>query len=153
MSFDELLRARRLRPHETTPEEIAALFARARRDHRHARVSTDSEDWRFIAGYSAALSLATIPMVASGYRASGPGHHVTVITALPASLGSEAQELTRYLNECREVRNQALYEKPGLATKDQVENLLSAVEELRARVLAWLEENRPELLPDVADDA
>lgn len=148
MSFEDLRRSRRLRPHDTSPEEIRGLLQKARRDLQHARVADDSEDWRFIAAYSAALSLCTIPVAASGYRASGPGHHATIIYALSASFGSEAVKLMNYLDDCRELRNEALYEKPGLASVEEVEQLITVVEKLREFVLAWLAEEHPKLLPE-----
>lgn len=148
MSFEELLRAKSLRPHKPTVSEIRDLADSALRDLRHVAATTDSDDWRFIAAYSAALSPATIPLAASGYRASGPGHHVTVINALPASLGEDAQELAIYLNECRALRNKALYDQPYLVTPGKVRELVSALQELQQRVLAWLAEEHPELLPD-----
>jgi hypothetical protein len=152
MSFEDFLRAKRLRRHETSPEEIGHLLLRAQRDLEHARVSEDSQDWRFIAAYSAALSLCAIPVVASGYRASGPGHHVTIIKALPAAFGPEATKLMNYLDDCRELRNQVLYEKPGLIAVEEVDQLMSVVVRLRESVLAWLAEEHPSLLPDIGPD-
>jgi len=148
MSFDELLQAKRLRPHEPTAEEIGDLFDRAMRDLQHARQTTDSQDWRFIAAYSAARAIATVPLAASGFRASGPGHHATVIAALPASLGPDALGLKAYLNQCRALRNRALYDEAHLVTAERVEELLEAVADLRRLVLTWLAENHPDLLPE-----
>ncbi len=148
MSFDELLRARRLTHHEPNASEIEALLKRVQRDVHHARVSSDSEDWRFIAAYSAALALATIVVAASGFRARGAGHHVTIMAALPAALGDEATEMARYLNECRDLRNALLYDEPGPVTPEQVARLIAEAERLRECVLAWLEEHHPDLLPE-----
>ncbi|MFW6156904.1 MAG: hypothetical protein ACOC7J_06270 [Armatimonadota bacterium] len=148
MSFEDLLQANRLRPHEPTLSEIRDLIDGALRDLRHVAATTDSDDWRFIAAYSAALSLATVPLVASGYRASGPGHHATVIKALPASIGAQVQELSVYLDECRALRNKALYDQPHIATPSKVKELLEAVDELQKCVLTWLAEQHPELLPE-----
>jgi len=44
MTYDELLRARRIREHKGTPEEIRQALARADRDLRTARVIM-AEDW------------------------------------------------------------------------------------------------------------
>ena len=148
MSFEDFLRRNRLRPHEPTVTEIRDLIDSALRDLRHVAATTDSDDWRFIAAYSAALSLATIPLAASGYRASGPGSHVTTINALPAALGTDVRELSVYLSECRALRNRALYDQPHLVTSSKVSELIEAVDELQERVLAWLAEEHPELQPE-----
>ncbi len=152
MSLDDLLRAKRLITHEPSVREIRDLIDKAERDLRHAETVHDSEDWRFIVVYNAGLSLATIPLAALGFRASGPGHHVTVITALPASLGEDAHELMLHLNEARALRNRALYDQPHIVTADRVDELLDSVEELRRLVLAWLAEEHPELLPGHASE-
>lgn len=148
MSFDGLLATKRLAPHETSPAEVDALLRRVERDLRHARLSSDSEDWRFIAAYSAALSLATIVLAASGFRARGAGHHLTTISALPFALGDEARATSEYLNECREIRNEVLYDTPGRVERAEVERLMAEVELLRERVLTWLAEQHAELLPE-----
>ena len=147
MSFEQLLRAKRLRPHEPSQSEIRDLTEGAFRDLRHVQESSDL-DWRFIAAYSAALSLATVPLVASGFRAQGAGHHVTVIAALPESLGPEAAELAAALNEFRALRNKALYDQPYIVTADRVRALLAVVDELQQLVLQWLAEHHRELLPE-----
>ncbi len=146
MSLNDLLRTKRLRPHEPTTSEMKHLLDSALRDLRHVRQAADT-DWRFIAAYSAALSLATIPLAASGFRATGAGHHVTIIAALPAILGPDVQELEAYLQECRSLRNKAMYDQPYLVTAENVRELVQAVDELQQRVLAWLADEHPELVP------
>ena len=147
-SFDDLLAVKRLAPHEPTAAEVDALLRRAERDLRHALVSADSEDWRFIAAYSAALALATVVLAASGFRARGAGHHLTTIGALPLGLGNEVAVASSYLNDCRELRNEVLYDEPGGVKRAEVERLIGEVERLRGHVLAWLAEQHPDLLPE-----
>ncbi len=73
---------------------------------------------------------------------------MTIIKALPVSFGPEAVKLMNYLDDCRELRNETLYEKPGLVSVEEVEQLISVVEKLREFALAWLVEEHPELLPE-----
>ncbi len=73
---------------------------------------------------------------------------MTIIKALPVSLGPKAMKLMNYLDHCRELRNEALYEKPGLASVEEVEQLMSVVGKLRKWLLTWLAEEHPELLPE-----
>ncbi|MGB8354355.1 MAG: hypothetical protein WCD79_10735 [Chthoniobacteraceae bacterium] len=57
-----------LRPHKTSPQEIADLLAIVERDLADAEGAI-SADWRFGIAYNAALKLCTILLSASGYRA------------------------------------------------------------------------------------
>ena len=72
---------------------------------------------------------------------------MTIIAALPASLGPDSHELMAYLNECRALRNKALYDQPYLVTAEKVSELLQAADELQALVIAWLAAEHPGLLP------
>lgn len=56
-----------LKPHQTSPQEIAGLLAIVERDLEDATGSI-SPDWRFGIAYNAALKLCTILLHASGYR-------------------------------------------------------------------------------------
>ena len=56
--------------HETSAEEIVALFAIVERDLANAKVVGLSEDWRLNIAYNAALQAATAALAASGFRAA-----------------------------------------------------------------------------------
>ncbi len=59
MSFEELLRQRRIHPHRATPEEIARLLALADRDIKMARrTMAEDWDWAFSIAYNAVLQAA-----------------------------------------------------------------------------------------------
>ncbi len=57
-----------LKPHKTSPKEIANLLAIARRDVTDAEEGGMSTDWQFGIAYNAALKLCTALLYASGYR-------------------------------------------------------------------------------------
>ncbi len=94
------------------------------------------------------MGLAMVALAAAGYRARSSGHHVTVLEALPNALGEDLRPVSDYLDDCRELRHTLTYERVGLATHDDVTEVLETVEELRERVLAWLAQEHPELLPE-----
>lgn len=78
-----------LRPHQTSPSQIAELFAIADRDLADARTERLSSDWQFGIAYNAALKLCTILLYAEGYRPEKNLAHFRTLQALPLILGSE----------------------------------------------------------------
>lgn len=149
MSLDDLVGQGRLRLHKSSPEEIARLLTKTRRDVSDARVTALSLDGRFMAGYNAALSLATMVLAAAGYRASGQAHHMTVFEAFPLVMGADLQALGEYYDACRQKRNRALYNETGQATRRDVEDLIASVEAFEQRVRGWLRANHPHLVPEL----
>lgn len=98
MSFDDLLKAGRIRPLSATRQDVHLLLSRARLQLADARIEATSLDGRFTAAYHAALNLATIPLLASGFRPSGAGHHVTIVAGLRAALGPNEGDFAKMLD-------------------------------------------------------
>ena len=145
MSLSDLANQERLTEHRTTAQEVHSLLTRAKRDLADAGVDQVSLDRRFMAAYSAVLSLATIPLACAGYRAVRH-RHFTTFEALPLAMGQEIQELADYFDTARQKRNQAQYDQAGVATITEVEELIQTATEFRGRVVRWLHENHPQLL-------
>lgn len=145
MNLTELLKAGRLRKHSTSSQEIGNLLATAERDLTDATVEAVSLDRRFMAAYSGALALATIPLACAGYRPRRD-HHLTVFQALPLVMGTEMQQLSEYFDTCRQKRHQALYNQVGQATASEVEELIESVATFNTQVEQWLRDNHPELV-------
>ena len=135
-----------LQEHQTSPSEIQGMWSIVRRDLVDA-TGPVSADWRFGIAYNAALKLCTILLHASGYRAVRDQHHHRTIAVLPLILGSESQADAAYLDTCRAKRNTVEYDLAGAATDADAAELLNFANELKGQVMAWLQENRPELLP------
>ncbi|MCD6350748.1 MAG: hypothetical protein J7M26_01405 [Armatimonadetes bacterium] len=95
--------------------------------------------------YHAALALAMAVLAASGYRARGPAHHVTLFEALPLVMGEDVGAISEYLDVCRQKRHQALYGKLGQVTETQVREIVEVVRVLGVTVRSWLAAYRPEL--------
>ena len=146
MSLQDWLDRNDLKPHQTSPREIADLLEVVERDLKDASVTAISPDRRFATAYNAVLQLATIVLCASGYRASGQGHHWITISALPDILGPDAQELTDYLDHCRKKRHGVDYDRAYSLSTEDVEELLQETTSFRDEVLEWLKENHPDLL-------
>jgi hypothetical protein len=136
-----------LRPHQTSPQEIADLAAIVTRDLADAAGSI-SADWRFGIAYNASLKLCTILLHAAGYRPEKTLQHYRTIAALPEILGDQWQDQADYLETCRRKRNIVEYERAGVVTEQDAAELAAFCQELRLEVLAWLHQHRPGLAPD-----
>jgi hypothetical protein len=89
-----------------------------------------------------------VALHASGYAApKGPGQHKRGIDSLPYTLGREWSDVANYVEQCSRLRGQALYERVGVASEEEVTELLQTAEQLRTDVLAWLKTNHADLLP------
>jgi len=136
----------RLRPHETSTEEVADLMRIVDDGLADARVELITIDRRFCAAYDAGRALADVVLRSAGYRTVGSGRHVTVFEALPLILGEDCAALGTYLDTCRAKRNVAEYDRVGEIMSGEVTELIEAVEALRDEVLEWLQTHHPELV-------
>ena len=129
-----------LRRHRTSRREIADLLAVAERDLSDAKVAALSLDRRFATAYSGALQLATIILAASGFRAVAQrGHHVVTWQALPELMGVSMRETAVYFDSCRALRNRSDYDRTGVVSAAEVDEVLREAEAFRDRVLEWLD--------------
>jgi len=104
-----------------------------------------SDDWRFGIAYNAALKLCTILLYTEGFKAERTLQHYRTIQALPLILGEERKRDAKYLDSCRAKRNIVEYDYVGGVTRDDADELIEFVKELKADVLDWLNKNHPEL--------
>ena len=135
-----------LRPHQTSPQEIADLLAIVERDLADAEGNI-SADWRFGIAYNGVLKLCTILLQASGYRAEKNLQHYRTIAALPLILGKQREDDADYLEVCRRKRNTTEYDRAGAATTEDASELVAFAKQLRTEVLDWLKQHHPDLVP------
>ncbi len=132
--------------HRTSRREIADLFAVVDRDMKDTRVTAVSSDRRFAIAYSAVLGLASVVLAASGYRATARrGHHAVTLQALPEIMGEDVRDLATYFDSCRTLRNASDYDRAGVVSSSDVDELLREAVAFRGHVLAWLREAHPRL--------
>ena len=136
-----------LRPHETSRQEIADLFAIVARDLGDAERDI-STDWRFGIAYNAALKLCMILLHASGYRPEKALQHYRTIAALPEILGDRWKDEADYLETCRRRRNIAEYDRAGLVGEQDATELVTFVTNLQEEVRRWLKKEHFELAPE-----
>lgn len=145
MNFEILRAEGRLRPHRTSPSEIADLLRVAERDIADAQLAGLSSDRCFLIAYDAALSPATIPLYSFGYETHGVGHHWMTFPAFPHVMGVEYESLATYFDLCRSKRNIGTYDRCGGISDSEASELLQEVERFEPEVEHWLRANHPNL--------
>jgi hypothetical protein len=130
--------------HESSPEEIAALFAIVERDLASAKVAGLADDWRLSIGYNAALQGATAALAASGFRAAREQHHYRTIQSLALTIGWPAAKVERF-DRFRKKRNMIGYETAGVVSEQEAREMHELAVGLRDEVLAWLRKQHPKL--------
>ena len=90
--------------------------------------------------------LADIGLNANGYRtrSSVPGHHQIAIRSMEVTLGVADREIAR-LDKLRQMRNAAEY-SGDLIPKAAIAECVRQAHAIQAVVIAWLQQNRPDLL-------
>jgi uncharacterized protein (UPF0332 family) len=138
MSWQSLLQAQKIKPHRTGRQELDDLRNVVERDLQDAAVSALSADRRFATAYNAVLQLGKMVISCAGYRAVGPGHHLTTFEAVEIAMGSSVSALAAYFDTCRRKRNQVDYDRANAATETEAEELSNKAEEFRDLVEKWI---------------
>lgn len=67
--------------------------------------------------------------------------------ALPELMGAALTETAIYFDSCRALRNTSDYDRAGVVTAAEVDELLGEAEALHGLVLRWLAREYPQLTP------
>lgn len=142
MSLSNLLKTGQLKEHPPDSAEIQRLLAAATRNLADARVTNISPETRFDAAYKAIMQAALAALMAHGYRpdTKRPGHHMTVVQALPLTIGLTAARVT-VLDTLRRKRNVSDYTGEDV-DDSSVEHCIAEADRLLKDVTRWLNENR-----------
>jgi len=132
--------------HEPSREEIADLFTVVDRDLKDATLPQLSADWRLGITYNAGLQLATLALVAEGYRPGRERAHERAILSL-RDTAAIAGETVNVLDAVRRKRNQINYEHAGTTSEAEAKEFYRTVTTLRADVVRWLRKKHPTLVP------
>ncbi|MEK7403410.1 MAG: hypothetical protein AABZ80_13725 [Gemmatimonadota bacterium] len=146
MTLKSWLDNRWITAHTATLGEIEGLFAVVDRDLKDAAVPRLSDDWRLGIAYNAALQLATIALMAEGYRTGRERHHERALQSLAYTVKASTRTVD-LLDLVRRKRNQANYEAAGATSAREAEELYKVVEELRSDVVRWLKKHHVGLCP------
>jgi hypothetical protein len=134
-----------LSAHAPSVDEIRDLLRVIDRDLADCGAETLSADWQMNIAYNAALQAATAALAADGYRASRDQHHYRVIQSLRETLGMDADTVGTF-DAFRKKRNISGYERVGLVSDADAAAMRGLAQQLRAALLAWLDEHHPALL-------
>ena len=115
------------------------------RDLQDSQVAALSPEWRLNIAYNAALQAATAALAACGYRAAREAHHFRIIQSLAHTIGAE-KSLIHQFEGFRKKRNIGGYERMGLVSDHEAEEILALAMDLRNKVTDWLHSNFPRFL-------
>jgi len=89
-----------------------------------------------------------IPLRTAAYEVcKGESRHKRAIDSLRYTLGETYAETADYLDRCSRQRGQAMYERIGVVSETDADELLHSAEQLRVDVVLWLKTNHPALVP------
>ena len=144
MSFSLWLEKGWLKEHKPTSREIAELLAVADRSLKDCQVAGLSSDGKLDIAHNAALQSSAAALAAAGYRASREAYHYYLIQSLSFTLQLE-ERIIRRLDKLRRKRNISDYERPGLVTEQEAQEMVELAIQIRQQVQAWIRNSHPEL--------
>jgi HEPN domain-containing protein len=148
VSLEDWLTDKLIETHRPSAGEIANLLHICDRDLEKCQIAELGPDWRLSIAHNAALQAATAALAATGYRARKEGHHYRVIQSLAYTIKAEPA-LIRQLDKFRQKRNISDYERAGLVTEQEAEEMLALAKQLRNDVEQWLRIHHPELAREI----
>ena len=148
MSLKSFFNEKKLKAQKTSASEIRDLFGVAKRDLTDVTKAKAllSSDCLFSILYNSSLKLCTILLRSQGYRARSLGHHKITIECLPFVLDKNKAKYVKYLDTCRVKRNKVEYDKAGIITDEEVEELLEFTQSFLKEVEQWMYANHRELM-------
>src|ERR1017187_7201198 len=146
MSLEKWVEYGWLKSEPSSSEEIVGLFGIVTRALKDANVQAISDDLRFQAAFSAALTAANIALRASGYRTRvQAGHHQKIVESLEFTLKADPR-LIQKLKVLSKKRNATSYDSAGNVSDQELEQAIKVAHELQQDVTRWLDRNHPELM-------
>lgn len=127
---------------------LPIMKVKARTRLADASSTAISHDSRFDLADEAVLQLGLRALRANGYRLdSRGGHHVIALQSLTKSIDYPAEKV-RLIDQFRRQRAISLYDGSFDPTDQELQTLLNAGMHLERTLMAWLQQNRPELVPE-----
>lgn len=131
--------------HQPNAREITDLLAVADRDLTDCQAEGLSVDWRLNIAYNAALQLANAALAAAGFRASRDAHHYRVIQSLTHTIGANSALVAQF-DAFRKKRNISGYERVGMTSEKEAQEMVALAKQLRGDVVGWIKKAHPKLL-------
>ena len=148
MNLKNWLNDKRIVEHRSSPGEIAELFLICDRDLEKANIPELGPDWQLSIAHNAAIQAAKAALAALGYRARKEGQHYILLQSLAFTV-KMPQDTIDQLNKFREKRNISDYERAGMVTEYEAQEMLTLAKKVRDEVEAWISANYPHLIREV----
>ena len=134
--------------HHPSANEIAELLHICDRDLEKVNIIELGPDWRLSIAHNAAVQAAKAALAAVGYRSRKEGLHYLVLQSLAFTIKADP-EIIQQLNKFREKRNISDYERAGLVTEQEAEEMIALAKKLRVNVEQWLRANYTNLASEI----
>ena len=145
MSLQNWLQNSWLVEHKSSPQEITDLLGVVDRDLEDSKSQGLSADWQMNIAYNAALQTANAALAAAGYRATRNAHHYRVIQSLAHTIGADTKLIAQF-DQFRKKRNIGGYERAGLVSDAEANEMVALAKRLRKEIELWIRTNYPQLL-------
>ena len=144
VSLQDWLTDKLIETHRPSAREIANLLRICDRDLEKCQIAELGPDWRLSIAHNAALQAAMAALAAAGYRARKEGQHYRVIQSLAFTIKTDPA-IIKQLDKFRQKRNISDYERAGLVTEQEAEEMIALANQLRDDVEQWLRIHHPKL--------
>lgn len=144
MTFSLWLEKGWLKEHKPTSREISELLSIADRSLKDCQLAGLSSDGKLDMAHNAALQSSAAALAAAGYRASREAYHYHLIQSLSLTLQLD-ESIIRRLDKLRRKRNISDYERTGLVTEQEAQEMVELAIKIRRQVQAWIRDSHPEL--------
>jgi len=148
MSLENWLHDKLIVKHRPSAGEIAELLHICDRDLEKAQIIELGPDWRLSIAHNAAVQTAKAALAAVGYRARKEGQHYLVLQSLAFTVGTNPATI-KQLDKFREKRNISDYERAGLVTEQEAEEMIALAKQLRDDVVQSLRAHYPSLAREI----
>ncbi len=148
MSLEDWLNDKLIVKHRPSAGEVAELLHICDRDLEKAGIIELGPDWRLSIAHNAAVQTAKAALAAVGYRARKEGQHYLVLQSLAFTINTNPATI-KQLDKFREKRNISDYERAGLVTEQEAEEMIALAKQLRDDVKQWLRAHYPGLAREI----
>ncbi len=119
----------------TTKEDIEHLLEIADRDIAAAQNEALPPEWQLNIAFNAVLQVATAALAANGYRVATKSHHYHAIESLRYTM-RVSDDVVEQCQRFSKKRNVASYERAGMVTQTEANELISVAKSLRGDFVA-----------------
>jgi len=144
MSLEDWLNDKLIVRHRPSAGEIAELLHICDRDLEKVKIVELGPDWRLSIAHNAAVQTAKAALAAVGYRARKEGQHYLLLQSLAFTIKTDHATVDQ-LDKFREKRNISDYERAGLVSEQEAEEMIALAKQLRHDVEQWVRANHPRL--------